>query len=174
MRGQKGPQQGFTVTFFRQVRFLNCSSMTGPMPSGPFSGAEMATPDCREMRAFAPCPRWLGLVPCGGKLDPWGWGPYRQRQGVPAVVEGVLKHHGGQHVGGVVVIPHVVLKVLLRGEAVHCGRQAQSCPISRSARKGWIFSPIADKGPKCSSLPRTLQTFLRLQEAVILGRDGLR
>lgn len=50
-----------------------------------------------------------------------GLGPHRQRQGVLAVVEGVLKHHSGQHVGGAVVILDIVLKVLLGGKAMNCG-----------------------------------------------------
>lgn len=42
-----------------------------------------------------------------------GLGPHRQWQGVLAVVEGVLKHHSGQHIGGAVVVLDVVLEVLL-------------------------------------------------------------
>lgn len=50
---------------------------------------------------------------------------HRQRQGVLAVVEAVLKYHSCQHAGGVVVIANVVLEVLLRGEAVHCGQSTK-------------------------------------------------
>lgn len=57
--------------------------------------------------------------------SPWGWGPHRQRQGVPAVVEGVLEHQGGQHVGGAVVVSDVVLEVLLGGEAVSYGEKGR-------------------------------------------------
>lgn len=51
---------------------------------------------------------------------------HRQRQRVPAVVEGMLENHGGQHVGGAVVVLDVVLKVLLRGEASNCGENTQA------------------------------------------------
>lgn len=50
-----------------------------------------------------------------------GLSPHLQGQGVLAVVEGVFKHDGGQHVGGAVVVLDVVLKVLLRGKASNCG-----------------------------------------------------
>lgn len=56
-------------------------------------------------------------------MAPWGWGPHRQRQGILAVVEGMLEHHGGQHVGRAVVVPDVVLKVLFGGEAASCGEE---------------------------------------------------
>lgn len=58
----------------------------------------------------------------------WRWGPHRQRQGVLAVVEGVLKHHGSQHVVGAVIVFYVVLKVLLGGKATDC-RGHQSCEL---------------------------------------------
>lgn len=41
------------------------------------------------------------------------------------MVEGVLEHQGGQHVGRAVVISDVVLEVLLRGEATSCGEKGR-------------------------------------------------
>lgn len=45
---------------------------------------------------------------------------HSQRQGLLAVVGGVLKHHSSQHIGGVIVIPNVVLEVFFSGKAVYC------------------------------------------------------
>lgn len=84
-----------------------------------------------------------------------GRGPHRQRQGLPAVVEGVLEHHSSQHVGGVVVVPDVVLKVLLRGKAASCGRAA-SCPSTCSTWKLGHFGSFSVKDCKCPGFSRAL------------------
>lgn len=84
-----------------------------------------------------------------------GRGPHRQRQGLPAVVEGVLKHQGGQHVRGAVVVPDVVLKVFLRGKAASCGRAA-SCPSARSTGKLGCFRSFSGKDCKCPGFSRAL------------------
>lgn len=72
-----------------------------------------------------------------------GLSAHRQGQRVLAVVEGVLEHHGGQHAGGAVVVPDVVLKVLLRGKAADCEEHwssvAQSClPHSKNLDSSFI------------------------------------
>lgn len=63
------------------------------------------------------------------------------------MVEGVIKHHGSQHVGGVVVVLDVVLKVLLRAKAASCGRAAEPCVAQLSAplEKSGRFRSFSDK-----------------------------
>lgn len=41
------------------------------------------------------------------------------------MVEGVLKHQSGQHIGGAVVVSDVVLEVLLGGEAASYGEKGR-------------------------------------------------
>lgn len=82
-------------------------------------------------------------------------GPHRQRQGLCAVVEGVLEHHGGQHVGGTVVVPDVVLKVLLGGKAASC-EGAESCRRACSTWKSGHFTSFSVKDGKCPGFSRAL------------------
>lgn len=103
-----------------------------------------------------------------------GLGPHRQRQGVLAVVEGVLKYHSGQHIGGAVVILDVVLKVLLWGKAANCGEHwswiAQLSPYLKNSGQ---FRSFADKTANLQVSLGLCKPFLRLEEAFVSGRGGL-
>lgn len=117
---------------------------------------------------------WQGRVPSraglrGRERGLVGQGPHRQRQGLPTVVEGVLEHHGSQHVGGVVVVPDVVLKVLLRGKASSCGRSA-SCPTAHSTGESGCFRALSPARPGFS---RAQSPVLEGQQACAMGRDWL-
>lgn len=98
---------------------------------------------------------------------------HRQWQGVLAVVEGVLKYHSCQHVGGVVVIANVVLEVLLRGKAVHCGQSTRthiaqpSLPLERPGS-------VRALQMKASSLSRPARALETLRNKWLLSWQRLR